>query len=67
MKIMIEQASHKQSFSVKVSDLLDDRQSKRGVGGGKLVEAIAGGPGSKVGNSLFTTGKSIEGSVSLRT
>jgi hypothetical protein len=67
VKIMIEQGSHKQSVSVKVSDLLDDRQSKRGSGGGKVVEAISGGPGGRVGNSLFTTGKSIEGAVSLRT
>jgi hypothetical protein len=63
---MIEQGSHKQSVSVKVSDLLDDRQSKRG-GGGKLVEAITGGPGSRIGNSLFTTGKSIERTATLRT
>ena len=51
---------------MKVIDLLDDRQSKRG-GGSKLVEAITGGPGSRIGNSLFTTGKSIEGTVSLKT
>jgi len=66
VKIIIEQGSHKESVSVKVRDLLDDRQSKRG-GGGKLVEAITGGPRKGTGNSLFTTGKSTEGMVSLKT
>lgn len=64
MKIIIEQGSHKESVSVKVRDLLDDRQSKRG---GKIVEANTGGPGRTIGNSLFTTGKSTEGMVSLKT
>ena len=57
---MIEKGSHKESVSVKVRDLLDDRQAKRG---GKIVEANTGGHG----NSLFTTGKSTEGTVSLKT
>ena len=61
---MIEKGSHKESVSVKVRDLLDDRQSKRG---GKLVEANTGSHGRTIGNSLFTTGKSTEGTVSLKT
>lgn len=64
MKIIIEQGSHKESVSVKVRDLLDDRQSKRG---GKIVEAITGGPRKGTGNSLFTTGKSSDGMISLKT
>ena len=51
---------------MKVRDLLDERHSKKG-GGGKLIEAITGGPGSRIGNSLFTTSKSIEGAISVRT
>jgi hypothetical protein len=61
---MIEKGSHKESVSVKVRDLLDDRQGKRG---GKPVEANTGDPGRTIGNSLFTTGKSTEGTVALKT
>ena len=63
MKIMIEKGSHKESVSVKVRDLLDDRQSKRG----KPVKANTGGLGRTIGNSLFTTGKSTEGTAALKT